>query len=340
MIDLTTKYLGLTLKNPLVASAGPVTANLDALGRLEAAGVGAAVLPSLFEEEIEHEEMEIHRLYEYETDAFAESLTHFPELEMPATGPTAYLDRLTQAKRLLNIPVIASLNGSSVGGWTRYAKQIEDAGADALELNIYFVPTDPRATAADVENRYLDLVAAIRAVIRIPIAVKIGSQFSSLPHFAAQLAARGANGLVLFNRYLEPDIDLERLEIEPDLVLSSRHELRLPLRWIAILRDQLDVSLAATSGVHTWEDALKALLVGADVAMSTTALLRKGPEYVRALVTGLEMWMSEREYTSIEQLKGSMSRGKCADPGALERANYMKALIRFTSEYFVPPAAR
>lgn len=340
MIDLTTRYLGLPLKNPLVASCSPITGNLDALARLEEAGAAAAVLPSLFEEEIEHEAMEIHRLYEYHTEAFAESLTHFPELELPARGPQAYLDRLEKAKALLEIPVIASLNGCSVGGWTHYAKQMESAGADALELNIYFVPTDPRATAADVENRYLELASAVRHAVRIPIAVKLGAQFSSLPNLAARLSANGVNGLVLFNRYLEPDIDLERLEIEPDLVLSSPHELRLPLRWIAILRDQVDVSLAATSGVHTWEDMLKALLVGADAVMSTAALLRKGPEYVRVLLDGLEAWMTEREYESVEQLKGSMSRGKCADPGALERANYMKALIRFTSEYFVPPAPR
>jgi dihydroorotate dehydrogenase (fumarate) len=336
-IDLSVRYLGLELRNPLVASSGPLTRNLDAICRLDEAGLAAVVLPSLFEEEIEHHEHQVHDLYELHGESFTEAQSHFPELDFPEVGTNAYLRLLDRVKRVLQIPVIASLNGCSLGGWTGYARQLEEAGADALELNIYFVPTDPDVPAADIEARYIDLAAAVCQSVTIPVAVKIGSQFSSLPHFARQLAKTGIAGLVLFNRYLEPDIDLERLAVQPELTLSSPPELRLPLRWIAILRDQIDLSLAASTGIHSATEALKALLVGADVAMVTATLLRRGPEYGRKMLQELESWMEEHEYVSVRQLQGSMSHGSCQDPSALERGNYMQALARFTSDYIVPP---
>lgn len=338
--DLKTRYLGLDLRNPLVASASPLTGKLETLKMLEDAGASAVVLPSLFEEQIEHDEMEIHRMYSYQTESYAESLTHFPEMEEYNTGPSEYLRRVEDAKRKLHVPVIGSLNGCSDGGWVRYARMIQEAGADALELNIYIVASDAQETSAEIEKRYVDLVAAVRASLRIPLAVKIGSQFSSLPHFSQQLVRAGANGLVLFNRYLEPDINLEKLEVTPQLVLSQRHEVRLPLRWIAILRDQLSISIAATSGVHTADDALKVLLAGADVAMLASILLKAGPTHLASILKELQLWLDEHEYASIEQLKGSMSRKNCPDPGAFERANYMKALTSFTAEYRVPEAAQ
>ena len=330
-VDLTTRYLGLQLKNPLMASSSPLTGDLATLRQLEDAGAAAAVLPSLFEEQIVHDELEIARLYEFQSESFAESLTHFPELEDDYPGPSQYLRRVEDAKRALSIPIIGSLNGSSEGGWIRYAKEIEQAGADALELNIYFVPTDPLDTAADVERRYTDLVAAVRSSVTIPLAVKIGPNFSSLPNFAQQLVAAGADGLVLFNRFMEADIDLEVLQFKPDLVLSNRHEARGPIRWIAILRDLLpETSLAATSGVHRMEGVVKLLLAGADVTMLASALLKKGPPFLTRLLKQIQEWLEENEYGSIEQLKGSMSQGNCADPSGLLRTNYMKTLNSFT----------
>lgn len=329
-VDLTTRYLGLTLKNPLVASASPLTGNLDTLRRLEDAGVAAAVLPSLFEEQIEHDELELQRLYDFQTESFAESLTYFPELGEYNTGPHAYLQHLERARQSVSIPLIGSLNGATRGGWVRYAKLIEEAGADALELNIYFIPTDPHTDGRDVEQQYADLVASVRQSLSIPLAVKIGPYFSSLPHFAQELIHAGADGLVLFNRFLEPDIDLESLQFRPHLVLSTRDELRLPLRWIAILRDLVPISLAATSGIHFTEDVIKALLAGADVTMMASVLLQRGPQYLAVVLRELQHWLSEKDYESVEQLKGSMSRERCAKPGDLERANYMKALVSYT----------
>ncbi|MEQ8790058.1 MAG: dihydroorotate dehydrogenase-like protein [Pirellulaceae bacterium] len=332
MAKLETKYLGLTLKNPLVVSACPLTSDVDYLRRLEEAGAAAAVLPSLFEEQIEHEETELHRLFERQTESFAESLDYFPEMEDYNTGPDDYLHHIEAAKQVIGIPLIASLNGSSAGGWIRYARLIEEAGADALELNIYIVPTDPNLTAHDVEQRYVELVASVRESIKIPIAVKIGPYFSALPNFARKLVEAGADGLVLFNRYLEPDIDLETLEIRPKLELSTRHEVRVPLRWIAILRDQLATSLAATSGIHFADDVIKVLLAGADVAMIASVLMRYGPSALTKLQGELEYWLEEREYESVAQLRGSMSRANCPNPANLDRSNYMHALINFTDK--------
>lgn len=331
-VDLSTRYLGLALKNPLGASAGPLTSDLDTLRRLEAAGVSMAVLPSLFEEQIRHDEQEIARLYEYQADSFAEALSFFPEFEDYNTGPRNYLKHIEAAKRAVAIPIIGSLNGCSSGGWTRYAKDIQSAGADALELNIYFVPTDPKMTAADVEQRYVNLVAQVCQSVSIPVAVKIGPNFSSLPHFAGRLVAAGASGLVLFNRYLEADIDLETLRFKPDLVLSNRHEARVPIRWIAILRDQIRASLAATGGVHRVEGVIKLLLAGADITLMTSILLMKGPDFVRTLLVDLARWLEEHEFSSVEQLKGSMSRKNCENSGDLERANYMHALVNYSTQ--------
>jgi dihydroorotate dehydrogenase (fumarate) len=325
------------LKNPLGVSASSLTGNLDMLRRLEDAGASVAVLPSLFEEQIEHEEVEVARLYDFQTESFAESLTHFPELHGYNTGPDEYLDHLEAAKKASSIPVIGSLNGSSEGGWIRYAKLIQESGADALELNIYFIPTNPLMTSQDVEQRYVDLVVAVRESVSIPLAVKIGPNFTALPNFAQRLVEAGADGLVLFNRYLEADIDLESLDFKPDLVLSNRHEARVPIRWIAILRDELPrTSFAATSGVHRMQGAIKLLLAGADAVMMASILLMKGPEFLTTLLDGVRTWLEENEYASVEQLKGSMSRGNCPDPSALERANYTKALTSYSSEHYLP----
>jgi dihydroorotate dehydrogenase (fumarate) len=330
-VNLTTEYLGFTLPNPILASASPLTGDLEALARLEQAGVAAAVLPSLFEEQITGDELRLNALYEYQSHVSAESHSFLPELRHLRLGPDEYLKRLVEAKRRVSIPVIASLNGSSPGGWVRYAKLLEDSGADAIELNIYFVPTDPQLTSFQVESRYVDHVAAVKSSVSVPIAVKLGPHFTNLANFIPQLAAVGADGIVLFNRYLEPDIDLELLRVSPHLVLSDRREIRLLLRWIAILRPQTSLSIAATSGVHEPQDALKLLLVGADVCMVASSLLQRGPEHAARLIEGIREWLADHDYESVEQLKGSMSYGNCPDSGALERANYMKALASYTA---------
>jgi dihydroorotate dehydrogenase (fumarate) len=332
-VNLSTRYLGIHLKNPLVASASPLTGKLDTLRQLEEAGAAAAVLPSLFEEQIEQEEAALQHLQEFHTDSFAESLDYFPELDSYNTGPDEYLDHIRAAKQAVGIPIIASLNGASPGGWTRYARMIEQAGADALELNIYVVPTAPELTGGQVEQRYVDLVASVREAIAIPLAVKVGPFFSSVPHMGRRLVEAGANGLVLFNRYLEPDIDLETLDVVPHLVLSTREELRLPLRWIAILRDLVTASLAATSGVHESDDVLKVLLAGADVAMMASALLKQGPRHLSTVLEQVRNWLVEREYDSVEQMKGSVSKRNCANPSGFVRANYMKALVSYSGKF-------
>lgn len=329
--DLRTYYLGLSLKNPLVAAASPLTGDLDSIRQLEQAGIAAIVLPSLFEEQITRDEQRIHAVYEHQAYSSAESLSYFPEMTDYNVGPHDYLAMLQAAKQAVTIPIIASLNGCTPGGWARFAKLFQDAGADAVELNIYFVPTDPHLTAYDVEARYLELVATVRQAVKIPVAVKIGAQFSNLSNFVSRLASTGANGVVLFNRYLEPDIDITTLQITPQLVLSSRHELRLPLRWIGILRDQLAISLAATSGIHYPEDVVKLLLVGADVCMLASALLKHGIDYVSELEREVQNWLDVNGYESVEQMKGSMSYGNCPDSGQLERANYMKAIVSYTA---------
>jgi dihydroorotate dehydrogenase (fumarate) len=328
--DLRTRYLGLELANPLVPSASPLGSDLEMLKRLEDAGAAAVVLPSLFEEQIEHEAMALHQALEAGSESFAEAITYFPELDDYNTGPDSYLAHLAAAKDALSIPVIASLNGSSRGGWVRYAGLMEEAGADALELNVYAVEADAADTAETVETRILDTVRAVRAEVHIPLAVKIGPFFSAFAHLATRLVVAGANGLVLFNRFVQPDIDLEAMSIRPEVHLSSREELLLPLRWIAILYGRVPVSLAATSGIHEAEDAVKALLAGADVTMTASALLRRGPEHLTEMLAGISAWLDEQEYASVEQLKGSMSQLSCPDPAAFERASYMQALVSFS----------
>jgi dihydroorotate dehydrogenase (fumarate) len=330
-ILLRTNYLNLDLKNPLVASASPLTGRIDSLMKLEEAGAAAVVLPSLFEEQVTREEVEIALLYDFGNEGFAEAQSYLPEMESYNTGPGNYLRLVRQAKQSLTVPVIGSLNGTSNGGWIHYGKMIEEAGADALELNIYFLATDPEMTANQVENQYLELVSSVRQAVAIPLAVKVGPFFSSMANMAKKLFAAGADGLVLFNRFLQPDIELETLTVEPHLVLSSSDELRLPLRWIAILRSYFEHSLAATSGVHTSDDVVKLLLAGADVAMTTSAVLKHGPGVITDLLVGLRSWLEEKEYVSVAQMKGSLSQRNSPDPAAFERANYIKTIQSYQS---------
>jgi dihydroorotate dehydrogenase (fumarate) len=331
-VDLSTKYLGLELNNPLVVAASPLSDKLDSLQRLQDAGAAAVVLNSLFEEQIEHEDEELAKVHEFGTESFAEAITYFPEPDDYRTGPQNYLDHIEKAKKALSIPVIASLNGVSPGGWVRYAKLIQDAGADALELNVYFIAADTEMTGQEVEQRYVDLVAAVRESIAIPLAVKIGSQFSSPGHMAKRLVEAGADGLVLFNRFLQPDIDLDNLEVHPRLELSTPLELLVPLRWIAILHGRVSASLALTSGIHSAQDLAKALLAGADVGMIASVIYRQGFGQIGAIVKGLERWMEGKGYESVAKLKGILSQAKCPDPAAFERGNYMKALTSFTGQ--------
>ncbi len=325
-MDLSTKYLGLNLRSPLVPSASPITAELDQLKRAEDAGAGAVVLPSVFEEQIRRETDEIELALEQGTESFAEALSYFPRPAEFRIGPEAYLEHIQAAKRALKIPVIASLNGASLGGWTDYAKQIQQAGADALELNIYYIPTDPALSALDVENTYLDILKAVKSAVSIPVAVKLSPFFSNMANMAQKLDQAGADGLVLFNRFYQPDINLDTLEIEHSLNLSTPQARRLPLRWIAILFGRLNASLAATSGTHTAADALKFLMVGADVTMLCSVLLQKGVGYIAEIEKEMVKWLAEHEYESVAQLKGSLSQKKCPDPSAFERAQYMRVI--------------
>jgi dihydroorotate dehydrogenase (fumarate) len=332
-VDLSTRYMGLRLANPIAASASPLTGNVDSLMRLQDAGVGAVVLPSLFEEQIEHEEMATHDLMLYGAELSPEARGFFPEMRAYETGAASYLKLIAEARKALSVPVIASLNGYTPGGWTRIAKQLEEAGAHAIELNVYFLAADPADTSLAVEQRYLDLVASVAATTKVPVAVKVAPYFSAMANMAVRLVQAGASGLVLFNRFVQPDIMLDELEVAPHLVLSTSDELRLALRWIAILHGRVQASLGATGGAHTPDDVLKLLLAGADCVMVASSLLRTGPQHVRTLVRGVEAWMAEREYESVSQMKGSLSQQACPDPDAFERANYMKALKSFTSAF-------
>ncbi len=328
--DLRTSYMGLELANPLVAAASPLTGTLGGLLALEEAGVGAVVLQSLFEEQIEHHELAVNSILETANDSFPEVHNFFPGLDDYNTGPESYLQLVEDAKAKLTIPIIGSLNGISIGGWTRYARLIEEAGADALELNIYFVAADVRTSSAEVEARYVDLVGEVASSISIPLAVKVGPYFSSLANMARRLSIAGAQGLVLFNRFLYPDISLHKMKVVPTLHLSSSEESLMTLRWVAILSGQIPVSLAASSGIHSAQDVVKLLLAGADVTMMASALLRRGPGHVRAVTTGLCTWMDEHEYLSVREMKGSMSQTSSPAPSEFERANYMRSLVDFT----------
>ncbi len=329
MPNLSTTYLGLKLKNPLVASAGPLAQEIGHILHMEDAGISAVVLHSLFEEQINIESDALDEYLSSGTESFAESLSYFPDLASYNIGPDGYVEHLRKAKQAVDIPVIGSLNGVSTGGWIRYAKLIEEAGADALELNIYYMPTDPAVDAATIEQMYTDLVSHVRASIRIPIAVKLGPFFSSIPNIVAKLDQAGADGIVLFNRFYQPDLDLETLDVFPNLVLSNSSELLLRLHWVALLYGRVKADLAITGGVHTAEDVIKAMMVGGKCAMMTSALLRQGIDYASRLEQDLIRWMEEHEYESIEQMQGSMSARNVAHPAAFHRANYMKVLSSF-----------
>jgi dihydroorotate dehydrogenase (fumarate) len=313
----------------VVVSASPMQQELDNIRRMEQAGAAAVVMHSLFEEQINVESEELNRWLENATESYAESLSYLPDLENYNHGPEAYLEHLAQAKKSVSIPVIASLNGTSLGGWTRYAKMMEEAGADAIELNTYYLATDASLAGADIEQKYVDLVKQVKASVRIPLAVKVSHFFTSIPNMMRRLAEAGADGLVMFNRFYQPEIDLEALEVVPHLVLSSSYELLLRLNWVAIVYDHVSADLAITGGVHTAQDVLKSMMVGAQVAMMTSALLESGIEHIRVVLRELSEWMQEHEYESIRQMQGSMSRAAVPDPSAFERANYMRVLSSY-----------
>jgi dihydroorotate dehydrogenase (fumarate) len=326
VIDLTTTYLGLQLKTPLVASASPLSQEIDGIRRLEDAGASAVVLYSLFEEQLRQDSVELeHRLSEG-TDSFAEASSFFPQPHEFRMGPEGYLTHIQRAKEATSIPIIASLNGTTLGGWADFARQIEQAGADAIECNIYFIPTDLNTSGSEVEQLYLDILREMKISVRIPVAVKLSPFFSNMANMANRLDKAGADGLVLFNRFYQPDVNLDELEIQPSVVLSTSEALRLPLTWIGILYGRLRANLAATSGVHGAEDVIKMLMVGADVTMLCSALLRNGIGYLERVEEGLRVWMETHEYESVRQMKGSMSQIRCPDPSAFERAQYMKAV--------------
>ncbi|HUA66613.1 MAG TPA: dihydroorotate dehydrogenase-like protein [Alphaproteobacteria bacterium] len=330
-MNLSTSYLGLKLRTPLVVSACPLSEEIETIKQMEDAGASAVVLYSLFEEQLRHDRMELAKNLEQGTESFAESLTYFPEPEEFNLGPAGYLKHILRAKTTVRIPIIASLNASGTPGtWTHYARRIQEAGADALELNIYSIPTDPNLTAADIERSYLDIVKAVKSEVTIPVAVKLSPFFTNFSNMARRLDEAGADGLVLFNRFYQPDIDLESLDVKPHILLSTPMAMRLPLRWIAILRGKVRSSLAATSGIHRAPDVLKMLMAGADVTMLCSTLLRHGLAQIRVIEREMVSWMEDRDYESVEQLKGSLSQKNCAAPSEFERAQYIRSISHFS----------
>jgi len=329
MVDLSTTYLGLPLKNPLVASASPLSKKVDSAVQLEQSGVSAIVMYSLFEEQIIQESLKLNDDLARGAESYGEALSYLPDYGMYSIGPERYLELISKIKKAVSIPVIGSLNGVTPGGWTDYAQRIEQAGADALELNMYTIASDPAITSSELEDVYIELVSEVRKNVRIPLAIKLSPFFTSLPNFANRLVKAGADGLVLFNRFYQPDLDLEELVVTPNLVLSKSDELRLPLRWIAILYNRVEADFALTSGIHSAEDILKAVMAGASVTMTASALLRNGPRYATDLLNGVQRWMEEHEYESIQQMKGSMSQRSVSDPSAFERANYITVLSSY-----------
>jgi len=326
-MDLTTKYLGLTLKNPLVVSASPLSEHLGNIKKMEQAGAAAVVMHSLFEEQIEQDSEALDR--SLSTGGSAEAASYFPNVDSYRIGPETYLENLAKAKASVKIPIIASLNGASSGGWTEYAKKMQQAGADAIELNIYTIATDPRVNAAEIEQRYCDLVKEVKANVQIPVAVKLCPYFSAMVNMAMQLEQAGADGLVLFNRFYQPDFDLEALEVVPSLQLSTSYELLLLLHWVAILSGRVRPDLAITGGVHTSYDVLKAMMAGAQVTMMASAILKRGIDYIATVLGELQTWMEEHEYESIKQMQGSMSQKSVADPKSFLRGNYLKVLSSY-----------
>jgi dihydroorotate dehydrogenase (fumarate) len=328
-MDLSTTYLGLKLRTPLVPAASPLSEELETIKQMEDSGAPAVVLYSLFEEQLRQERAELVHHLEHGTYSTPEALTYFPEPSEFRLGPEEYLKHISQAKAAVNIPIIASLNGSSVGGWTEYAKAIQEAGADALELNIYYIPTDLNLTSAQVEQNYLDILKAVKSSVTIPVAVKLSPFFTNFANMANRLDQAGANALVLFNRFYQPDIELESLEVKPNILLSTPMAMRVPLRWIALLFGKVKANLAATSGIHRASDVLKMLMAGADITMLCSTLIRHGVRQIGVIERDLLAWMEEHEYDSVAQLKGSLSQKNCADPSAFERAQYMRAISRF-----------
>jgi dihydroorotate dehydrogenase (fumarate) len=330
-MDLSTKYLGLDLPHPVVPSAAqPLSKDVDTMKRLEDAGAAAVVVHSLFEEQIALEAENLSHFLEHGTESYAEALSYFPDHGEYEHGPDEYLELVRRAKESLSVPVVGSLNGVSKGGWVDYAKKIQGAGADALELNVYYVPTDPRLTSETVENVYLAILSEVKSRVTIPVNMKLGPFFSSLPNFALRLQEAGADGISMFNRFYLPDLDLEGLEVAPRLELSTPYEIYQPLRWIGILRGQLDLTLAATSGVHTAEDALKLVMAGADVVHVCGSVLKRGPEVITEIRDGIAAWLAEHDYESLDQARGSLSQRACPEPAAFERANYMKVIHRYS----------
>jgi dihydroorotate dehydrogenase (fumarate) len=325
-MDLTTTYMGMTLRNPIVPSSSPLSYNLDSIRRLEDAGAAAVVMHSLFEEQITLESQQLDHFLSYGTDSFPEALTYFPDQESYNVGPEKYLDLVSHAKEAVDIPIIGSLNGVSSGGWTEYAKKIEEAGADALELNIYYVSTNAAVTGSDVEQMHVEILKDVKSSVSVPVAMKLSPFFSATANMAHLLAEAGADALVLFNRFYQPDLDIEELEVVPNLRLSKSGEMRLPLRWVAILYGRVPADLAITSGVHGHIDVLKGMMAGAKITMMASELLRKGPERISKTLKRMDEWMEEHEYESVKQMQGSMSQQNVAEPAAFERANYMKIL--------------
>ncbi|NOX37975.1 MAG: dihydroorotate dehydrogenase-like protein [Calditrichaeota bacterium] len=326
-MDLSTRYMGLTLKNPLVPSASPLSSEVDNVRHMEDVGASAVVLYSLFEEQINQEAREIDHYLTTFNESYAEALSYFPEPdEFKNLHAEEYLEHIRKLKEAVSIPVIASLNGVSAGGWMKYARYIEEAGADAIELNIYYIPTDPRITSSEIESMYLEDLKTVKSSVNIPVAIKLSPFFTSFANMAVRLDEAGADALVLFNRFYQPDIDLENLEVVPDLILSTPFEMRLPLRWIAILYGKIKASLAATTGIHTAKDVIKMVMVGADVTMLASVLFKEGIDVISEILADMRRWMEEHEYESVAQMKGSMSYRNVAEPAAFERANYIKVL--------------
>lgn len=325
-MDLTTNYLGLKLKSPLVPSASPLSEDLDNIRRMEDAGAAAIVLYSIFEEQIRYERYELHQALTQGTESYPEALSYFPDPAELFVGVEDYLKHIQRSKAATTVPIIASINGSTLGGWTDFAKQIEQAGADALELNLYNIPTDPEQTGAEIEQQYVDVVKAVKGAVTIPVAVKVSPFFTNFANMAQRFDAAGANGLVLFNRFYQPDIELESLEVVPNVMYSTPMAMRLPMRWVAILFERIGADLASTSGIHRGTDAIKMLMAGANVTMLCSCLLRHGIKHMRIVEQEIRDWMSEHEYGSVQQMRGSLSQKYCADPTAFERAQYIRAV--------------